>query len=316
MIRKFFQEHQFRDKYGFRWRGGDVSRLESLTDAVFAFSVTLLIVSLEVPRTFADLVNTMKGFPAFAVSFAILLWIWHVHYGYFRRYGIEDAFTKTVNGFLLFVVLFYVYPLKFVFTSVIHFMSVGTNEVTLANGQIVPIVGQGDSTAMMVVYGIGFIAVFFLYSLLYVYALRKKEELRLSELELAITKTFLVQYVLCIFVGLISISLAVVLNDNGFISGISYSLLGPFLGINGFLSGKKIERIREKMNLNQQQRGPQGQRPQQQRNQGQGQQQRQHQRPPGQQQRRPYQQRPHQRPPQDQQRRQQPPERNEPPEGQ
>ena len=32
----------------FRWRGGEVSRLEGLSDAVFAFAVTLLVVSLEV----------------------------------------------------------------------------------------------------------------------------------------------------------------------------------------------------------------------------------------------------------------------------
>jgi len=28
----------------FRWRGGEISRLEGLSDAVFAFAVTLLVV--------------------------------------------------------------------------------------------------------------------------------------------------------------------------------------------------------------------------------------------------------------------------------
>ena len=316
MIRKFFQERQFRDRFGFRWRGGEISRLESFSDAVFAFSVTLLIVSLEVPKTFSELSHTMQGFFAFAASFAILLWIWHVHYMYFRRYGLENAFTKTINAFLLFVVLFYVYPLKFVFSNVMHFLSGGANEVTLASGQVVPIVGLGDMSTMMVVYGMGFIAVFFLYSLLYWHAGRKREELRLSELEIVVTRNFLVNYILCIGVGVVSIALALfVTQDGGFFSGISYALLGPVLGIHGYIAGKKVNRMKEKLDLNrphrdqqQRQQGPYRQRQQR----PQGQQQRpqgQQQRPPGQP-RSPGQQHRRQQPPQQKPQR---PQQNEPP---
>jgi hypothetical protein len=204
-----------------------------------------------------------------------------------------------------------------------HFLSGGANEVTLASGQVVPIVGDGDMSTMMVVYGIGFIAVFFSYSLLYWHAGGKKEELRLSELEVVVTRNFLVNYILCMGVGMVSIALALFLTqDGGFFSGISYALLGPVLGIHGYVAGKKVNRMKEKLDLNQpqqdQQQRQQGpyrqrqQRPQGQQQRPQGQQQRpqgQQQRPqgqprsPGQQHRRP--QTPQQRP--------QRPEQNEPP---
>ena len=51
-----------------RQRG--TARLEALSDAVFAFSATWLVVSLEVPRTFEELTASVAGFVAFGFSFA------------------------------------------------------------------------------------------------------------------------------------------------------------------------------------------------------------------------------------------------------
>src|SRR4030095_14691309 len=86
-------------------RTHEISRLEAFSDAVFAFALTLLVVSLEVPKSYAQLMNLMSVFPAFACCFGVLLWIWYEHNLFFRRYGLQDPYTVVLNGALLFVVM-------------------------------------------------------------------------------------------------------------------------------------------------------------------------------------------------------------------
>jgi uncharacterized membrane protein len=90
-----------------------VSRLEGFSDAVFGFALTLLVVSLETPRTNEQLWQLVGGLLPFALMFAMVCWIWYEHNIFFRRYGLQDPWTVFLNSVLLFVVLFYVYPLKF-----------------------------------------------------------------------------------------------------------------------------------------------------------------------------------------------------------
>ena len=60
-----FREKMIRTSLGkttdFRWRGNEISRIEGLSDAVFAFAVTLLVVSLEVPKTRMQSYSTSCG---------------------------------------------------------------------------------------------------------------------------------------------------------------------------------------------------------------------------------------------------------------
>ncbi len=92
--------------------GRDVSRIEGFSDAVFGFALTLLVASIEVPPDFDALKQTLRGFLPFALTFALISWIWYLHYSFFRQFGLEDRLTIVLNSILLFVVLFFVYPLK------------------------------------------------------------------------------------------------------------------------------------------------------------------------------------------------------------
>jgi len=114
------------EKY-FRWRAGEITRLEAFCDVVFGFAITLLVVSLEVPHSYAELLADLRGFLPFAACFAQLILIWRTHYKFSRRFGLEDDYTVFLNVVLLFLVLFYVYPLKFVFTTLFRSSSGSTS---------------------------------------------------------------------------------------------------------------------------------------------------------------------------------------------
>ena len=101
------------DKNFTRWRGGDVSRLESFTDAVFAIAITLLVVSHDVPKNFYEFKSVLWGFIGFGITFMILVFIWFANFKFHRRYGLEDGITISLNSLFIFLVLFFIYPLKF-----------------------------------------------------------------------------------------------------------------------------------------------------------------------------------------------------------
>src|SRR3954454_24941056 len=152
------------DLIGFRLRGQEITRLESFSDAVFGFALTLLVVSLDVPKSFTDLVTTMRGFPAFALCFLFLTLIWNGHYKFCRRYGLDDGTARFLTCFMLFLVLFYVYPLKFLFNFSITALLFGSApSVHLTGPQL---------TTLLVVYGLGFAAVYIAMTLLYLHAYR------------------------------------------------------------------------------------------------------------------------------------------------
>src|ERR1700752_1072677 len=144
MIREKLIDKGLGDPRKFRWRSYEISRIEALSDAVFAFAVTLLVVALEVPKTYDELTEVIRGFGAFAISFALLFVVWFNQYKFFRRYGLNDIVTIIINAVLVFVVLFYVYPLKFVFTFLVDRFTGGHGEVRLPNGTVQGMVESAD----------------------------------------------------------------------------------------------------------------------------------------------------------------------------
>ena len=244
MIREKLIEREAGVSGKFRMRGREVSRIEALSDAVFGFAITLLVVSLEVPQTFDALMEMMRGFAAFAVCFAMLVLVWYQQYKFFRRYGLNDALTFVLNAELLFVVLFYVYPLKFVWTLLVNMMLGADNRVRLPSGELVAAVERSQMGKMMIVFSVGYVAVFAVFARLYWRAHTKRAELELNPLEVLDTRTDMLENFLHVVIGLLSIGLAS-RGTAGFVAlaGFIYTLIGPVMTVNGWLMGRKRKKL-------------------------------------------------------------------------
>lgn len=249
MIREKLIEKGIGDNKKFRWRSHEPSRIEGLSDAVFGFAVTLLVVSLEVPKTFAELMEVMRGFGAFAVCFALLIVVWYNQYKFFRRYALHDNYTLVLNAALLFVVLFYVYPLKFVFTFLVGIFTRQGLEVRLANGTTTTMVQNESQVAtLMIIFSLGYVAVFGLFVLMYSHAHKNREKLELNELEIFDTRTDIRESALNVGIASISVLFAV-LARNATLSGMSYMLCPIVMTVHGMMRGKRRRKIEERLGL-------------------------------------------------------------------
>jgi uncharacterized membrane protein len=179
MLRDKLMHHEPVD--GFRRRSHEISRVEGFSDAVFGFAVTLLIVSLEVPHTSTELLATMRGFGAFVITFFMLAALWYRQFVFFRRYGLEDNVTVILNLVLLFTVLFFIYPLKFLFGVILTDFRMHQTIATAHGLELVVL--PEHKPLIFAIFGGGFTAVMIVFALLYQHAYRKRDELGLNEFE-------------------------------------------------------------------------------------------------------------------------------------
>jgi hypothetical protein len=199
------------------------TRLEAFSDAAFAFALTLLVVSLDMPRTYDELMDLLYGFGSFACCFALLTWIWWEHAAFFQKYPLQDPVTVAINGVLLFVVLFYVYPLKFMFDSL--FAMWIPAPTTMRPVLMMEFWQLGNASA---VYGFGFLVLFLVFALLCDRAYRKRDELGLGAIEVFDLRSDIGHHLVSAAVGALAMAFALLAPLNWvFISPMLFALMGP-----------------------------------------------------------------------------------------
>ena len=244
------REHLFDKKLGadryFRWRGGDVSRIEAISDGVFAITIALLIVSTATSNTFYDIWLTVRDLPAFLVSFAMIVYAWYMHYLFFRRYGLEDVWTIVLNSVFLFLIMILAFPLKFLATF-LWYLIIGVDVPSMF---VVPdnapefLTGFAQRKYMMLFYGCALMGVFGNIALLHwrAYVLRKK--LELDNVEVMITQASLVHNLVNVVIAALSVTILLLTGNPG-ISGVVYFLMPIAHFPLGFISGRLIRQKAE-----------------------------------------------------------------------
>ena len=213
-------------KRGFRQRGMDMTRLETFTDAAFAFAVTLLVVGGgdSVPANFEEMKMALKQVPAFAASFANIMMFWYAHHKWSRRFGLEDMKSVFFSLLLIFIVLIYVYPLKATYSGALHFFSNGYFQTYFGLQSL------DDLRSLFIVFGVGYASLSATIVLLYRHTLSVAEQLALNELERFDSQTEKTFWMINGVVAIISIVLSLTLPGRYVvIAGIIYSVFAIVL---------------------------------------------------------------------------------------
>lgn len=217
---------------GFRIRGASPTRVDAFVDAAFAFAVTLLVISIgHVPQSVGDLVQALRGVPAFAASYYVISRFWQAHRSWSRHYGIEDAYGVRLSLALVFLILVYVYPLRMVAELTLASFSGGALEET-------PIVVHSvtDLRTIYVVFGIGYVLTAAIFVLLHRHALSLADAIALTDAERIRTRTICRRWTGVIALSSLSVVLAIVLPmgrdaavPGDLVPGVLYLLLIPMI---------------------------------------------------------------------------------------
>ena len=191
---------------GFRLRGQQVTRLETFVDAAFAFALTLLVIAGDsLPDSFAELRGALRRTPVFVLCFVLIAMFWSGHNRWSRRFGLEDTKSTVLSMAFVLAVLVYVYPLRMVIASGLHFMTRGyvPADMTFTSDHV-----MYDLQTSFIIYGLGFSLLATILLLLNRHALARADDLQLDEAERIETRGEIGIQAIMSGTGLLSVLLA------------------------------------------------------------------------------------------------------------
>jgi uncharacterized membrane protein len=249
MLRAALNKNRIGMNKEFRYRGEEPGRLENFSDAVFALAITLLLISTSPPNNFEQIKRFTFDLIPFSLCIIIIISIWHEHYIFFLRYGLRNGKVIVLNSLFLVIVLFYVYPLKFLTKLVLYPIAYLVGQESIMQ-ELAGMIRGEDIADLMIIYGMGGAGIFFVLMLMYRYAYRNAEQLELNEIEAFDTKAKIKTNMLMGIVPLVSVTVAMILRGHwtaGMLSGFTYFLYTPIMTMHGKQVEKKRKILIEKL---------------------------------------------------------------------
>ena len=189
---------------GFRLRGIQMTRLETFTDAAFAFAVSMLVIAAQqIPDNIASLLAAFRNVPTFVSSIAVLGIFWWGHWLWSRRYGLEDGASIIISWGMIVTILIFIYPLKAIFGAMWFLLSDGRVGQPLALHTTEP-----QARQLFALYALVIIAVSAEVLLLNLRAWQLRESLRLNACEKLMTRAELTGWSIPVSVGIVSLVLS------------------------------------------------------------------------------------------------------------
>lgn len=224
----------------FRERSTEIKRVEALSDAVFAFSVSLLVASLEVPQTFEELKVIVNGALPFFATVSLLFLFWYQQNVFFRHYGLNDRPTILLNLVYLAIILFYLYPLKFLFSVLLtSWTGIDLFPKASEKGQVV--LSGHDFPELITLFSVGYIAIWLVVYLMHRRALKVALEPALNDYEKVYTRKEIRGAALNAWVGALALFFALVKWE--LLAGLTYLGIPLVLWVNQYLFKKQWRKI-------------------------------------------------------------------------
>lgn len=225
----------------FRHRSEEMLRIEALSDAVFAFSVSLLVAALEVPQTFDELLTIVKGVIPFFATVSLVFMFWYQQYKFFRHYALNDKRIIVLNLVYLALILFYIYPLKFLF-SILLSSYTGINLFPKATEKGLMVLSTEDFPQLIAIFSVGYFLIWLLLFKMHSIALKTATELDLNEYEILYTVKETRGALWNALIGLTGLIFA--LTGIAWLAGICYLLIPVALTVNENLFKRKLKLLK------------------------------------------------------------------------
>jgi len=206
-----------------RYRGQEASRLDNLTDAVFGIAITLLIFNLENPNSFETLLRFTQTLPAFLLSISFIVLIWKEHLNFSRMYAFNDTWLLILNTLFIGLVIFYVYPLRFLTIFLTNFFFGSEVNLSLRAEQV---------PDLMIYYGCIAAALYIMLFLFHWRAYRIRTQLELNDYETWFTRQQMLRLTIMFAVPLLSVLISASLRSSSaalaaILAGMVYNLYVP-----------------------------------------------------------------------------------------